>query len=93
MKSGPCVEVSKVQYYLTIIVLISALVSSVVSLGYTIRRIDEMEVRVTNLEQHGSVPAQLTYKDVQWIIDSMKVMETKMDRIESKLDRHILREK
>jgi len=83
------VEISKIQHYLTIITLIVALGSSLITLGYTIRRIDELAIRVNNLEQRGSVTAQMTSKDVQWIMNNLKSMDAKIDRLEDKLDKHM----
>jgi outer membrane murein-binding lipoprotein Lpp len=82
-------ELSRLQYYLTIAALIVTIISGVASIGYTIRRIDELSNRVETIEAKGSTPAQLIAKDVQWISDNMQSMTDQMNRIENKLDRHM----
>jgi hypothetical protein len=89
MRSETTVEINKVQHYLTIAALILTLASSIFSIGYTMRRIDELDGRLTVIEQKGSIPAQLTSKDVQWIVDNMKVLTDQITRMEGKLDRHM----
>jgi hypothetical protein len=89
MSSSQNVEITKVQHYLTISALILTLASSLFSIGYTMRRIDELDGRITIIEKNGSIPAQLTSKDVQWIVDNMRALTDQVNRMEGKLDRHM----
>jgi hypothetical protein len=85
------VEVTTLQYYLTMTVLIVSILSTLFSIGYNMRRVDEVYEKVTVLEQKGSVTAQLTAKDVQWIMDSLKELGLAQGRLEQKLDRHMVK--
>ena len=88
-QSNSKIEVGKVQYYMALATLLLSIVSSIYAVGYTMRRVDEVYLKVESIEQRGSVTAQLTSKDVQWLGDLVKSFNTQLDRIERKLDQHI----
>jgi HAMP domain-containing protein len=83
------VSITKVHYGAAVLVLVVSLLSSVISLGYNIRRVVEIDNRVCSLESKGSVEAQLSTKDIQWLKESIKEIKDRLERFERKLDSHI----
>jgi hypothetical protein len=81
--------VTRVHYYIVIAVLILSLLSSVVSLGYTARRIDELDVRVAKLETDGSVSARIAANDIQWLKQNISDLKLGQNKIDEKLTSHM----
>ena len=90
MNDRPGFSISKLHYYIGIAVLVLSLLSSVVSLGYTARRIDELDLRMFKIENDGSVSARIAANDIQWIKQNIQDLKEGQVRAERKLDSHML---
>jgi hypothetical protein len=89
MERRDTVTLGKTQYYIGLAVLIVSLLSSVISLGYNLRRVDEAEARITNIENAGSINARLSANDIKWITDNIRSMQSQLCRVEDKIDKHM----
>jgi HAMP domain-containing protein len=89
MNDRRVIEINTIQYWIGVAVLILSLLSSVSSIGYFVRRVADIDTRLSAIETNGSVAAQLTAKDISWLNENMKRITEQLDRVESKLDRHV----
>lgn len=65
--------------------MVVSLCGTVATAGYNYRKVEELNLRVTALEQAGSVQAQLAARDIEWI-------KTMLQDINNKIDRHMLQD-
>jgi hypothetical protein len=67
---------------ITLIVSIIAIAGTLTGIGYNYRKVEELRLRVDEMEHEGSLSAQLTAKDVEWIKHSlMEIRATEHERI------------
>lgn len=65
--------------YLTIVTLVLALIGNAIGIGYTIRKIDEHDSRIAQLETNGSIQSRIAARDIEWIREKLGVIEKKLD--------------
>jgi len=54
-----------------VVLLVLSMGTTLVSAGYQLQRLDSVDKRLTELEEHGSVTAQITTKDIEWLREAI----------------------
>ena len=85
------VEITLLKYYLVLAVMILSVFSSIASVGYFVRKVDDIDRRLVLLEREGSITSRLTAKDVQWIMKTIIEQNDTLHRLERKIDNHMLK--
>lgn len=88
--------IKKIYGAIGVVVLLSSIVGNIISIGYNIRKVDDvyekvvvLDSKIVKLETSGSIPAQLTAKDIAWLSENIKQFQAQIDRLERKIDRHM----
>ena len=73
--------------------IVFTLCTALFGMGYNYREIKAIEPRVTDLEQKGSIQAQISAKDIQWLKERDQEILNEVREVKSLIITHMTQSK
>lgn len=79
------------EWMIAAITLALSLSTALFGAGYSYRKVEDLIPRVTAMEKEGSIQAQISAKDIQWLKDNNAELLIEVREIRALLNQHIVR--